>query len=441
MYESLANDKNIEMCFNGLSLDGKDAVNKLECWFDQEKMQKIITNLISNAIKFTPNGGIIEVENFSADNMVTIKVSNSGERIPPEKLPHLFDRFYQADTNSTRAYEGTGIGLALVKELTSLHHGTVKVESSIDRTTFTVSIPQSDEYLQENEKLTSSTPFVDDIIISDSIEKIQPDLENYQITDFTENDQVDKLEVLIVEDNADLRTYIRSILESRYTVSEAVDGVDGLEKAEKQIPDLIVSDVMMPNMDGYELCSKLKSNIKTNHIPIVLLTAKASRENKLEGLEQGADDYLVKPFDEEELSIKIKNLINIREQLQKKYSDESWVKPKAIKVDSVQQKFMRQVKEALEKNMDNDQFSVEDLGAEIAMSRSQVHRKLKALTNHSATAFIRHYRLHRAAELLKQESGTITEIAYQVGFSSQTYFSSSFQELFGCSPSEFMGRE
>ena len=170
MYESLANDKNIEMYFNGLSLDGKDAVNKLECWFDQEKMQKIITNLISNAIKFTPNGGIIEVENFSADNMVTIKVSNSGERIPPEKLPHLFDRFYQADTNSTRAYEGTGIGLALVKELTSLHHGTVKVESSIDRTTFTVSIPQSDEYLKENEKLTSSTPFVDDIIISDSIE-------------------------------------------------------------------------------------------------------------------------------------------------------------------------------------------------------------------------------------------------------------------------------
>jgi DNA-binding response OmpR family regulator len=245
------------------------------------------------------------------------------------------------------------------------------------------------------------------------------------------------LEVLIVEDNNDLRSFIRNILNQDYKVIEAVDGIDGFEQAEAAIPDLIVSDVMMPRMDGYDLCKKLKTNEKTNHIPVILLTAKAARENKLEGLETGADDYLVKPFDEEELKVRIKNLISIREKLQLKFQGEISLKPKEIKAPSVQQKFLDELKEIIEENIDNEQFGMEDLQKGIGMSRSQIHRKLKALTAQSATTFIRNYRLHRAVDLLNQDAGNITEIAYQVGFNSQTYFSSCFQELFGCSPSEF----
>ena len=372
---------------------------------------------------------------------VKIRVTNTGDGIPEDKLEKVFDRFYQADESVTRQYEGTGIGLALVKELVELHHGRVYADSTAGLTTFTVTLPTGREHLANHEIVKQPLQVIvnENVKSSEPIEEISEEIKP-ETVEKTETQTVDKLEILIVEDNPDLRSFIGSILAGDYKVIEAVDGVDGLEKAELNIPDLIVSDVMMPNMDGYELCKRLKSNKKTNHIPVVLLTAKASHENKMEGLETGADDYLIKPFEEDELKVRIKNLIAIREQLQQKYHQEVWLKPKEIKVDSVHQKFLEKIKEVIEGNIDNSQFSVDDLGVEIAMSRSQVHRKLKALTDQSATNFIRNYRLHRAAELLKQESGNVTEIAYQVGFSSQTYFSSCFQELFGCSPSEYASR-
>jgi signal transduction histidine kinase/DNA-binding response OmpR family regulator len=445
-FESLATGKNIRVLFNGQDLDKVNQLEPINLYFDAEKLQKIITNLISNAVKFTPVGGKIAIDVKSLSNRETtqieyadISVSNTGDGIPEDKLPHVFDRFYQVDDSSKREYEGSGIGLALVKELTDLHKGEVSVESSLGTTTFKVRLPLKDDYLREDEKF-------DFVPLNYEEQESLFAVGNLNSADQTElvdhlhsrkAGNKEKLEILVVEDNQDLRNMIRDVLQNEYQVKEAVDGKDGMTKAESDIPDLIISDVMMPGMNGYDLCKVLKTNIKTNHIPVILLTAKASRENKMQGLKIGADDYLVKPFDEEELRVRIRNLIANREKLQMKFQTESLLKPEETKATSVQQKFLQDLKEVIKANLDNDQFGVDELGRKMAMSRSQVHRKLKALTDQSATTFIRNYRLHRAANLLKQDAGNVTEIAFQVGFNSQSYFSSSFHELFHCTPSEY----
>jgi signal transduction histidine kinase/DNA-binding response OmpR family regulator len=445
-FESLALVNKIKITFNGREINDQLPHPSIALYFDSEKVQKIITNLLSNAIKFTPPEGKIAVEvqeekdsGEETLHMVSIKISNTGEGIPKDKIAYVFDRFFQVDSASSRQYEGTGIGLALVKELVQIHHGKVSVESNLGVTSFTVKLPLDERYLKEDEKITSiPVDFTSEEKMEMMVNEISANTNAQSGTIISSvSEAVDPLEILIVEDNRDLRSFVSNLLQHDYKIIEAVDGIDGVEKAEARIPDLIISDVMMPRMDGFELCKKLKANEKTNHIPLILLTAKAAREHKLEGLETGADDYLVKPFDETELQIRIKNLIAIRQKLQRKYLGESWQKPNVVTVISVHQKFIEALKNVIEKNIDNDQFGVDDLGKEMAMSRSQIHRKLKALTNLSATTFIRNYRLHRAAELLKQGAGNVTEISYQVGFSSQTYFSSSFHELFGCSPSEY----
>ena len=441
LFESHAESKKINILFNGHDMTKKKSADKIIIYFDHDKMQKVITNLLSNAIKFATAESTIHVNVLKKGDFVSIGVTNIGKGIASEKLSNVFDRFYQVDTASTRAYEGTGIGLALVKELMELHHGKVNVISESKVTTFTLTLPLDENLYTLEERVLlkdRESESVEDSIEAKSSNKVE------QKTIFSENEETEKLtdqlEILIVEDNPDLRDYISDILKKDYKVIKAVDGIDGLRKAEESVPDLIISDVMMPNMDGYELCKRLKTSEKTNHIPVIILTAKASQQNKLEGLETGADDYLIKPFDEVELLIRIKNLITIREKLQKKYRQNAWLKPSKLNITSVQQKFIEDIKEIIEKNLDNSQYSVEDLGEGIGMSRSQVHRKLKALTDQSASKFMRNYRLHRAAELIKIDSGNITEIAYQVGFSSQTYFSSSFQELFECSPSNYRSR-
>lgn len=445
-FESLAFVNKITITFNGQGINAQQLHQSIELFFDREKVQKILTNLLSNALKFTPAEGKIAVEVKEEKNsgeealgMVSIKVSNTGEGIPKDKIAYVFDRFFQVDSANNRQYEGTGIGLALVKELVQIHHGKVSVESNLGVTSFTVKLPLDEGYLKEDEKVTSIPA---DFTTEEKMETMVNEISTHSRVEggsviTSASEAIDQLEILIVEDNHDLRSFVSNILQHDYKIIEAVDGIDGVEKAVATIPDLIISDVMMPRMDGFELCKKLKANEKTNHIPLILLTAKAAREHKLEGLETGADDYLVKPFDEAELLIRIKNLIAIRQKLQRKYLGESWQKPKVVTVISVHQKFIEALKNVIEKNIDNDLFGVEDLGKEMAMSRSQIHRKLKALTDLSATTFIRNYRLHRAADLLKQGAGNITEIGYQVGFSSQTYFSSSFHELFGCSPTEY----
>jgi DNA-binding response OmpR family regulator len=331
--------------------------------------------------------------------------------------------------------------------MVELHGGSVRAKSGEDLTTFTVELPVGKEDVvligEHPEPTVEGLPVLetDGPMNKDRRpEEFEPIKEVVPENDIEPSDP-EKVQILVVEDNPDLRGFISSILSEEYSVQEAGDGEEGFQKAEATIPDLIISDVMMPKMDGYELCKLIKSNEKTDHIPVVLLTAKASRENKMEGLELGADDYLVKPFDKEELLVRIRNLITIREKLQKKYQQEIRLKPKGIKVASVHQKFIEGIKEVIEENIGNEQFGVEDLASAMAMSRSQMHRKLKALTDRSASAFIRNYRLYRAAELIEQEAGNISEIAYDVGFNSQTYFSTCFQGLFGCTPSEYKAKE
>lgn len=442
-FESMAADKGIHLTFNGRKLEEAFSAKPIEHYFDHTKMQKVLNNLLSNAIKFTSKGEqvMVEIETIpakdSGQSLASIRVINTGTEIPEDKLPHIFDRFFQVDSASNRQYEGTGIGLALVKELVELHQGRVSATSKMLKTCFTIELPLGSDHLSEGEIIDGQSEELVEVMIVSGATSINANNEVANSTEITNQSDTSLLEVLIVEDNTDLRSYIRGMLEANFKVLEAIDGIDGFEKAASTTPDLIVSDVMMPRMDGYELCSKLKMDERTNHIPVILLTAKAAKENKLEGLGMGADDYLVKPFDEEELRVRIKNLVQIRKKLQEKFQQEIKLKPGGVSAPSVHQKFIEELKGVVENNLDNVQFSVDNLGKEIGMSRSQIHRKLKALTGQSATTFIRNYRLYRAADLLKQDAGNITEIAFEVGFNSQTYFSSSFQELFGCSPSEY----
>jgi DNA-binding response OmpR family regulator len=244
--------------------------------------------------------------------------------------------------------------------------------------------------------------------------------------------------ILIVEDNRDVRQYIRQYLEPDFKVIEAADGIDGVQQALEIIPDLIISDVMMPKRDGHELCRILKTDEKTSHVPIIMLTAKADSESKVHGLETGADDYLVKPFDSKELLARVHNLIKLRRQLRERFSREIVLKPQEIAITPMDEVFLNKVKAVVENHFGDEGFDVEMLSREVGMSHSQIHRKLKALTSQSASQFIRSLRLQRAVELLKQKAGTVAEIAYQVGFGSQAYFTKCFHEQFGCSPKEYV---
>jgi DNA-binding response OmpR family regulator len=375
---------------------------------------------------------------------VNISISDTGRGIPPEKLEHIFDRFYQADDSYTKDQEGTGIGLALTKELVEIHHGKITAESSEgEGTTFSVFLPQGKEHLNPNEilKETEITAEIEEshepVLELDLLEDSLKPADHLNQDEFEEKD--DKPFLLIVDDNADLRNYIRGSLDPLYYISEAMDGAEGFKKAIEKLPDLIISDVMMPKMDGYELCEKLKTDERTSHIPVILLTARASMESRIEGLETGADDFITKPFDNHELLTRIKNLILQRNKLKEKFRKEIEYNKlsKDRDVISMDQQFIRKAKTVVEKNISEPEFSIEIFAGEMALSRMQLHRKLRALVDQSATQFIRTIKLNHAAELLMKKSGTVSEIAYDVGFNTLPYFTKCFQEQFGINPSEF----
>ncbi len=434
-FESFAESKDI-------SLKVSSSNDEIELYFNSEVMMKVLTNLFSNAFKFTEPGGMIKVFISKTDrHSAEIIVRDSGLGIPESQLPKLFDRFYQVDHSHTRKYEGTGIGLALTKELLELHHGTIKVSSKLREssvadsgwTEFTIELPLGRSHLQDDEIVEDEVP---DFTLS---EENEMEIELLASSEKSEIGIIesDKTIVLVVEDNPDLREMIKENLEDSYSVLEAENGVKGFKLAEENIPDLIISDIMMPEMDGYELTRRLKTNEKTNHIPVILLTAKAATEDKLEGLETGADDYLIKPFNEKELSVRVRNLIKIRQQMREKYLTQSLVKPGSVIVPSTQKVFLEKLIVIIQKNISNENFSVTVLCKEIGMSRTQLHRKIKSVTNQSTTEFIRNYRLQLAAEFLKKDAGNIAEISNKVGFSSQAYFTQLFQELFGQTPLEY----
>ncbi len=409
-------------------------------YFQESKFEKVLLNLLSNALKFTPDGGRIEVVLKQAKNHAVFSVINSGAGIAEDQLPYIFDRFYQGDSSSTRAYEGTGIGLSLVKEIVAIHHGTISVTSKVDvETSFTVKLPLGNEHLTFDEISHETSEF----------RSPNAELENQNSHFQTPNSPKGLAEfrspnseiILVVEDNEYLRHYISAQLRSQYKVIEATNGREGLATAEQEIPDIIISDIMMPEMDGYELCHEIKTNEKTNHIPVIMLTAKAATASKLEGLETGADAYLIKPFNPEELRLRVRNLIKNQEELRKKFSAELLLRPSDVSVPSTQKIFLEKLTSTIEAHIDDENFSVEILGKEIGMSRAQIHRKLRALTNQSASEFIRTFRLHRAAQLIEQGAATLAEIAYKVGFNSQAYFSTTFQTVFGCTPSDYKKRK
>lgn len=397
-------------------------------WIDKDKFQKIITNLLSNAFKYTSENGTVSVEVYQDDKRLRLSVQDNGVGIPKEQLDKIFDRFYQL--NGTEG--GSGIGLSLVKELVQLHKGQIAVSSETGKgAKFKLSIPITKEFY-ENEEFISSYD-TKDVLISKSIKDETE--ESYFKHD--ELKQTTLQTILLVEDNKELSSYISDSLKHLFHIILARDGKEGCELAIQHIPDLIISDVMMPVMNGVEMTQALKNNDKTSHIPIIILTAKVTSQNKIEGLSSGADDYLIKPFDEEELIVRIQNLIEQRNKLKELYSKHIVsIVPTEINVSSHENNFLQKLKTIIEENLENELFSVVDLANALAMSRSQLHRKIKALTNLAPNEMIRNFRLERAKELLEKEAGNISEIAFMTGFASPAYFSKCFSDRFGYAPNE-----
>ena len=423
-FQSLAEQKHINYHF-------ASDQRLIELYFDRDKAEKIFTNLISNAFKFTSTHGEITVSIAKNEHDVRIGVKDTGQGISAEKLPHIFDRFYQADDSLTRNQEGTGIGLALTKELVELHHGTIEVTSKPNHgSEFLITLPTGRSHLTEDQIVAE-----DFILSEEPTTPIEPAeaFEASQTKDLQKTDS--ETIVLVVEDNSDMRTYIRETLHPAYKVVEAFDGSEGVECAREIIPDLIISDLMMPKKDGYQLCNEIKQDEVTSHIPIILLTAKAERKDKLAGLELGADDYLVKPFDSQELQIRVKNLIEIRRKLHAIFRDVNIREEKLL--NPVDQRFMERVMEIITANLSDEQFDVQQFGREIGMSGTQLRRKMNALTGQSPNQFIRSQRLKEAARLIREEQQTVSEAAYLTGFNSLSYFSKCFKEEFGRVPSEY----
>lgn len=397
-------------------------------FFDEDKIQKILNNLLSNAFKFTSKEGKVLLSVEQKDERLLISIQDTGKGISEADQELIFKRFHQNNSNES-SIAGTGVGLTLSKELALLHKGDIEVKSKIgEGSTFTFHFPI-------NKSAYRVGPAAEDYSKTGPLNQIQKPLVMDGDTEVVST--TDKI-VLIVEDNADLRAHMKSLLKGDYIIREAINGKQGINDAINLVPDIIVSDLMMPEVDGIELCNTLKVNEKTSHIPMILLTAKADRETKLEGLKTGADDFLTKPFDNEELRIRIQNLLAQRENLQSKYAQTLRLEPSKIIIDSPEEIFLKRALHIVDLHLSNSEFTVEAFQKEMGMSRMQLHRKLKALTNFSASEFIRDIRLQRAADLLAANQINVAEVAYSCGFNSVSYFTQCFTEKHGTNPSKYI---
>jgi signal transduction histidine kinase/DNA-binding response OmpR family regulator len=390
---------------------------------DPDKIEKICFNLLSNAIKFTPPGGTVSIEAvIESSDLLRLSVSDTGIGIPVSEQTKIFKRFYQVDNSQTRRYEGSGVGLALTKELVELQGGTISVSSEEGKgSIFIVYIP-----LQPADGTADTDIYASPAIAIPETNRLP--IPTSELPD-------DKPVVLIAEDNPDLRSYISDNLRSMFTILEASDGEEGLLLASEKIPDIIITDVMMPRMDGVEFTHQIKNNTLTSHIPVVMLTARDDAHTKKSGFRTGADQYVTKPFDLAELQIRIEGLIKQRNRLREKFSQEIVLKPQAITVDTHDARFMQAALQVVEENLSNTEFTVEDMQRELGMSRMQLHRKLKALTDQSASEFVRDIRLQRAAQLLEDPGKQVAEVAYEVGFNHLSYFAKCFKEKYSVAPS------
>jgi signal transduction histidine kinase/DNA-binding response OmpR family regulator/ligand-binding sensor domain-containing protein len=426
-FNSLAESRGIAFSFDQ---------NQATWWarFDRDKLEKIVTNLLSNAFKFTPAGNNVRMKlhypDEGAGNQLLVTIQDTGIGIPPEHVPNIFNRFYQVDGKLNRTYEGTGIGLALVNELVRVLNGTIDVVSTEGLgTTFTVALPLMtiDRMPTSWTELSLSAPVASISVPAGTgnLDSSAPGTANI---------------LLIIDDNEDIRSYVRSIFEQDYQIIEAIDGQDGLEKATTTLPDVVICDLMMPRLDGFGFCEALKMQLATSHIPVIMLTAKATVEDRIAGFELGADDYLTKPFNRSEIQVRVRNLIEQRERLYQWFSMSQPIPDSQISIPApltAEQQFIDRLTALVIRHIDDTGFTVEELAEAANLSRVQLHRKLKALTNKPATSFIRDIRLARAAELLTEGQQNVTQVAYSVGFDNLSYFAKVFQERYGVLPSQY----
>ncbi|MCG8582619.1 MAG: ATP-binding protein [Bacteroidales bacterium] len=421
-FDDIAESKNIRFTFDTTE-------QSYLTYFDFDKLEKIMYNLLANAFKYTNEDGEINVIVSLEDNKLTLIIKDNGIGIARKKIKKIFDTYYQVDETPG----GTGIGLSLVKALVNLHKGQIEVESEINKgTSFSLEFPLGKQHyrnylVSETQKVVRKGEMNDEHILPyDTISKEEEDSEENQLPS-----------VLLVEDNPEIIVYLKDILGDDYNVIKANNGKDGLDKATELIPDLIISDILMPEMDGIEMSKALKSNIKTSHIPLLLLTAKTGADNEIEGLETGAYEYITKPFNPKVLIQKVKNILDTL-QKQKEFNKKvALTEPERIEMPSMEEEFLKNVMEVIKKNLSDSSFEVTNLCAEIGLSRMQLHRKLKAITGQSTAEFIRAYKFKKAAALLTSNSMTVSEVMWEVGIESNSYFSRTFKSIYGLSPSEY----
>lgn len=404
-------------------------------WCDQDKVEKIITNLLSNAFKFTPPNGTVTLTTvIEEDSYLAITVSDTGNGIPADEQSSIFLPFYQVRQDH-HVQPGTGLGLPLVKELTRLHQGTIRVHSEPGKgASFVVRIPVSKKLFSDEQLIVDSSDGVWDELVPSHAHLADDRIAQGGHETLFENREA----ILVADDHADLREFISGTLQRNgYAVLTASDGKEAMELAIKFVPSLVLSDLMMPRMDGIELTKKLKEDERTSHIPVILLTAKNEQQSKVDGWKTGADDYLIKPFSPDELLARISNLIEQRKRLSQKFGERMFASPAQARVQSLDDKFLARAHGVVESNLEDYTFTVERMAEEMNLSRTQLLRKLKALTDLSPTDFIKDIRLKRAAHLIQHKADTITQIGYAVGFSDQSYFTKCFKKQFGVSPSEF----
>ena len=428
----------------------------IRAWVDHDKFEKIINNLMNNAFKFTTSGGSVAVSLHKREidgyEHAVITIEDDGIGIQESQIDRIFDRFYQAGNSPVRTRGGSGIGLSLVKELVDLHQWKITADSTVGKgTKFIITIPLGDDYLANDKKLSTDRPQEEPLQRTTSspttttpapVAEAAVAVENGGVEEVNLTKKTDKVKktetlVLLVEDSDDVRLYIGSLLDERYKLIEARDGAEGLQMAREHIPDLIISDVMMPGMDGMEFCSQIKSDLRTSHIPVILLTARASDDSRIEGLETGADDFLTKPFKARELLVRINNLLEQRKLLRSRFGNQPAEKTGATSFNPVDDKFIAKINGQIGREIDNVKFDTEMLARSLFLSRMQLHRKMLAVTGQSPGEYIRAVRLNRAAELLREDDLSVTQIAYEVGYGSPAQFSRAFSRQFNSSPSEY----
>ena len=438
LFDETALDKKIHLSF-------EPHCDLLMVWIDPEKMDKVMFNLLSNAFKFSVSDGLITIsihKNSTKENegTYTIAVSDTGSGMNQEHLERIFDRFYQIENKITGKTTGTGIGLHLSKELVEKQHGTISVTSKEGfGSTFSVTLPLGKKHLAPDEL------FIGKATQANYSNEYYHKIENENIPIF--EPQVEgsvnsgKSIVLLIEDDIDILNYLEDELSVSYQILKANNGTDGWALAFEQVPDLIVSDIMMPGMDGLQLCIKVKSTIETSHIPVILLTAKTSVEHEIEGLETGADEYIHKPFHPRLLKLKVDKIIEAREILKQQFSKNTSFVAKEMTVTSADEKFLQKAIDFAKENLSDAELNIEKMSGAMNISRVHLYRKLKALTNQNPTEFIRTIRLKQAAYLLMQGKLNVSEIAYMVGFNSHQYFTNSFQKYFNMSPTEYIKQQ